>query len=188
MSASNSHVDTQLMLSRRGPIEVSDERRGRRIAHSDSQRALDFPAHPLIPRAEKSAVSSSVAKTRGEIEAGICAGISRLQQEYLGRGPRDIQAHLMIDLLIVRLFGVLTAAERHLVNALDGEKGRELVKRVRTQLIETARPVMEGIVENQTGVKVISLHHDVSTVTGEEVILFCLESAPGFREVAKKGK
>ena len=81
-------------------------------------------------------------KTQGEIEAGICEGVRRFEQEYMGRGPKDIHTHLMGDLLVVRLQGVLTAAEQQLVGSLPAEKGRELLKQVRTQLIETARPVL----------------------------------------------
>lgn len=87
------------------------------------------------------------AKTHGEIEAAICEGILRFEQEYMGRGPKEIRAHLIGDLLIVRLQGVLTAAERQLANSLAPERGRDLLKQVRTQLIETARPVMERMVE-----------------------------------------
>ena len=108
-------------------------------------------------------------KTQGEIEAAICEGISRFEQDYMGRGPKDIHAHLIGDLLVVRLQGVLTAAEQQLVKSLPAEKGRDLLKQVRTHLIETARPVMEAMVQEITGVKVLSLHHDISTVTGEEV-------------------
>ena len=53
-------------------------------------------------------------KTQGEIEAAICEGINRFEQEYMGRGPKDIRAYLLGDLLVVRLQGVLTAAEQHL--------------------------------------------------------------------------
>src|SRR3954467_15435557 len=107
-------------------------------------------------------------KTQGELEAAICEGISRFEQEYMGRGPKDIRAHLIGDLLVIRLIGVLTAAEQHLVKTLQPEKGRDLLKQVRTHLIETARPVMEAMVQEITGVKALSLHHDISTVTGEE--------------------
>src|SRR5258708_39998799 len=93
-------------------------------------------------------------KTQGEIEAAICKGMSRFEQDYMGRGPKDIRAHLLGDLLVVRLQGVLTAAEQHLVKILPPEKGRDLLKQVRTQLIETARPVLERMVEEATGVKV----------------------------------
>jgi uncharacterized protein YbcI len=124
-------------------------------------------------------------KTQGEIEAAICEGITRFEQDYMGRGPKDIHTHLIGNLLLVRVKGVLTAAEQQLVKALAAEKGRDLLKQVRTHLIETARPVMETMVEKVTGVKVVSLHHDISTVTGEEVVLFTLASSPCVRETRK---
>jgi uncharacterized protein YbcI len=121
-------------------------------------------------------------KTQGEIEAAICEGITRFEQEYMGRGPKDIRTHVLGDLVVVRLQGVLTAAEQHLVRTLPAEKGRDLLKQVRTQLIETARPVMQAMIQEITGAKVLSLHHDISTVTGEELVLFTLEKSPVFRE------
>jgi uncharacterized protein YbcI len=125
-------------------------------------------------------------KTQGEIEAAICDGISRFEQEYMGRGPREIRTHLIGDLLVVRLQGVLTAAEQQLAKSLPAEKGRDLLKQVRIQLIETARPVLEAMVQEVTGVKIQSLHHDISTVTGEEVMLLTLAESPLFREAKKK--
>src|SRR5450432_3881353 len=113
-------------------------------------------------------------QTQGEIEAAICEGINRFEQEYMGRGPKGIHAHLFGDCLVIRLQGVLTAAERQLVKTLPAAKGRDLLKEVRTHLIETARPVMEKMVEEITGVKVLSLHHDISTATAEEVVVFTL--------------
>jgi uncharacterized protein YbcI len=125
-------------------------------------------------------------KTQGEIEAAICDGVSRFEQDYMGRGPKHIHAHLIGDLLVVRLQGVLTAAEQQLVKVLPAEKGRDLLKQVRTHLIETARPVMETMVQEITGVKVVSVHHDISTITGEEFVLFTLAGSPLFREAKKK--
>jgi uncharacterized protein YbcI len=120
-------------------------------------------------------------KSQGEIEAAICQGINRFEQDYMGRGPKEIHAHLFGDLLLVRLTGVLTAAEQHLVKSLPGEKGRELLKQVRTQLIETARPVLEAMIHKATGVGTVSVHHDISTTTGEEIIIFTLAETPHFR-------
>ena len=125
-------------------------------------------------------------KTQGEIEAAICEGISRFEQEYMGRGPKEIHAHLIGDLLVVRLRGILTAAEQQLVKTLPAERGRGLLKQVRTQLMETARPALEAMVQDMIGAKVVSLHHDISTATGEEVVLFTLDTPPVFRE-AKRG-
>jgi uncharacterized protein YbcI len=104
----------------------------------------------------------------------------------MGRGPKNIHAHLLGDFLVVRLEGVLTAAEQQLVKSLPAEKGRDLLKQVRTHLVETARPLLEAMVRDVTGVRVLSLHHDISTVTGEEVVLFTLDGSPDFREVNKK--
>ena len=125
-------------------------------------------------------------RTQGEIEATICAGMGHFEQEYMGRGPKDIRTHLIGDLLLVRLQGVLTAAEQHLVKSLPAEKGRDLLKQVRTHLLETARPLMEALVEEVTGIKVVSMHHDISTLTGEEVVLFTLAETPQVREAKRK--
>jgi uncharacterized protein YbcI len=125
-------------------------------------------------------------KSQGEIEAAICEGMSGFEQDYMGRGPKKIHAHLIGDLLVVRLEGVLTAAEQQLVKTVPPEKGRDLLKEVRTQLMETARPLMEAMVQAATGVKVLSLHHDISTVTGEELVLFTLVQAPLYRDTKKK--
>ncbi len=123
-------------------------------------------------------------KTQGEIEAAICKGISDFEQQYMGRGPKSIHAHLIGDLLIVRLKGVLTPAEQQLSKSLPLGKGPDLLKQVRTHLLETARPVMEAMIENVTGVKVLSLHHDISTVTGEELVAFTLAEVPHVRSKA----
>ena len=125
-------------------------------------------------------------KTQGEIEVAICQGISRFEQEYMGRGPKDIRAHLIDDILFVRLQGVLTAAEQHLVKSQPPEKGRDLLKEVRTHLLETARPLMEVMVHEVTGIRVLSMHHDISTVIGEEVLLFTLVETPQFRDTKQK--
>lgn len=127
-------------------------------------------------------------KTQGQIEAAVCQGMSQFQQEYLGRGPKNIHAYLIGDgdVIFVRLQGALTTSEGQLVKslaevpektlamALSGDRGRDLIKNVRSHLIETAQPLMYALISDITGVKVVSLHHDVSTVTGEEIVVFTL--------------
>lgn len=125
-------------------------------------------------------------RTQGEIEAAVCEGTRRFELEYMGRGPKDIHAYLIDDCVVVRLQKVLTEAEQHLAKSLPHEKGRDLLKQVRTHLIETARPLIEAMVQEATGVNVVSLHHDISTVTGEEVLVFTLAEAPVRRETRKK--
>jgi len=118
--------------------------------------------------------------TQAESEAAICDGIIRFQEEYLGWRPERIHVIVIKDLLIVRIMGVLTLAERQLGKSSTPEKGRDVIKQVRKQLMEVARPMLESLIHEVTGVKVESMHHDISTVTGEEVVIFSLASAPRF--------
>jgi uncharacterized protein YbcI len=122
-----------------------------------------------------------IVETQDEIEAAIRERIARFQREYMGMEPRDVRAHLINDLVMVRVQGALTVAERDLVKSLPAASGRDMLKRLRTQLLETMRPMMEAVVQGVTGVNVLSLHHDVSTVTGEEVIVFTLSAPVGAR-------
>ena len=141
-------------------------------------------------------------KSQGEIEAAVCDGISRFQQEFIGRGPRDIHSHLIGTLLVVRLQGVLTPAERQLVaprhehpapngdgaaaeNGHSPNNGRILLKQMRSHMVSTGRLRLAEIVENAVGVPLVSVHHDISTVTGEELIVFSLADTPVFRPKKK---
>ena len=166
--------------------------------HLDSGPAACGPATIMTARDDANPPVDPVVqddvKSQGEIEAAVCDGISRFQQEFIGRGPRDIHAHLLGTLLVVRLQGVLTPAERQLVSPrgeatgmapLSGEptngNGRALLKQVRAHMVATGRPRLETVVEAATGVALVSVHHDISTVTGEEVLVFSLAAAPACR-------
>ncbi len=127
-------------------------------------------------------------RSQGEIEAAICDGVSRFEQEHMGRGPKDVHAYLIDEAVFVRLQGVLTAAEQHLVKSQPPEKGRDLLKEVRKHLLETARPLMEAMIREITGSKVVSMHHDISTVTGEEVVIFTLADTPQVRETKLRSR
>jgi uncharacterized protein YbcI len=120
-------------------------------------------------------------RTKKEIESAISEEINRFERDYMGRGPKCVQVHLLDDLLVIRLRGILVPAEENLVKSLP-ESGRDLLKQVRSHLIETTRPVMEPMVENLTGVEVVTMHHDICTKTGEEVILFTLARSPDVLE------
>lgn len=96
------------------------------------------------------------------------------------------QVQRLFRVLVLGDVATLTAAEQYLVKSLPAEKGRDLLKQVRTHLIETARPVMAAMVEKITGVKVVTMHHDISTATGEEVVLFNLARSPMLRDAKKK--
>lgn len=116
-------------------------------------------------------------KTRGQIEAEICDAIVQFEREYMGRGPEEAKAYLIEDMVLVRLRGVLTPAEKQLAADEKGE-GRSLIKQVRMQLLEKARPLLVTLVRDILQQEVISLHTDISITTGERVILFSLADAP----------
>jgi CheY-like chemotaxis protein/uncharacterized protein YbcI len=118
--------------------------------------------------------------TQAECEAAICDGIIRFQEEYMGWKSERIHIHLIRDLIIVRIRGALTLAEKQLGKSLSPEKGRDLIKQTRKQLLEVARPMLESLVHEVAGAKVLSMHNDLSTVTGEEVVVFTLVEAPRF--------
>jgi uncharacterized protein YbcI len=111
-------------------------------------------------------------KSKGMVEAEICEAVIRFEKEYMGRGPSDARAYIIDDMILVRLKGILTKGEEQLSR---NDEGFLLVKALRTKLLENARPLLEAIIYDVTGLKVRSLHTDISTSTGERIILFMLE-------------
>jgi len=121
-------------------------------------------------------------KTKGQLESEICEALIRFEKEYMGRGPLETKAYIIDDMVLVRLKNVLTQAELRLADAGDRKNGRELIKRVRIALLEQGRSLLEASVQAILGTRVKSLHTDISTVTGERVILFSLESPPVYAQ------
>lgn len=152
-------------------------------------RSKGGEAAPSVPSRQPASVAKGIPRlpmrTNGEMEAAVCQGMCRFLQEYMGRGPSDASAHLIGELLVVRLKGALTVAEQQLVQTCPVEQGRDLLKQMRSLMIEAARLQIESMVQVITGVKVISIHHDISTVTGEEIVIFTLYETPASREMTK---
>ncbi|MEW6229597.1 MAG: DUF2294 domain-containing protein [Bacillota bacterium] len=110
--------------------------------------------------------------SKGQLEDNISKALIKFEKEHLGRGPEEVKTFILGDMILVRLKGILTPAEQQLAKS---DEGKILVKQVRIQLIENSRNLLEDIVRNLTGRSVISLHTDVSTVTGERVFIFTLD-------------
>jgi len=121
--------------------------------------------------------------TKGQLEARISDALIKFEREYMGRGPEEAKSYIIEDLVVVRLRGVLTPAERQLARSDGNEQGRNLIKQVRMELLERGRPLLENIVTDITGQKVRSLHTDISTVTGERIIVFSLNGPILLEEV-----
>lgn len=107
-------------------------------------------------------------KTRGQSEAEFTKAIIGFEKDYLGRGPLEARTFYLNDMILVRLRGILTPAE---VKLAESREGQVLVKETRRQLFESSRPLLESIVRDIVGCSVISLHTDMSTKTGERVIV-----------------
>ena len=112
-------------------------------------------------------------KTKGEIEAEISRAIVQFEIDYMGRGPKEARAYIVEDLVVVRLKGVLTPAEEQLTKSIDG---KDLVKKMRATLIDKARPLLYQVVGDITGTKILDLHTDISTESGERVFVFSLDN------------
>jgi uncharacterized protein YbcI len=120
---------------------------------------------------------SRLCKTIREQEAEISQAVTRFEKEFMGRGPLETRTYIIDDLVVVRLKGALTSSEIKLAES-DQERGRYLLKQVRQQLIDHGRPMLEAVVRDVLGVEVRSLHTDISTKTGERIIVLSLLDKP----------
>ena len=123
-------------------------------------------------------------KTKGQIEAEVSNAMTKFELEYMGRGPKETKTFLIEDMVIVRLKGVLTDAERHLTKT---QEGRDLIKKVRATMLESTRDLLSRVIRDIVGVDVTSLHTDISTNTGERMIIFTLAESID-KDVQKKDK
>ena len=110
-------------------------------------------------------------RRQSKVEAAISDEVMAFQHEFVGRGPERIRTLIVEDLVIVRSFGVFTAAEKRLAAS---HEGRGLIKAMRQQVLEAGRPVLEAIVRKHTGAEVVSVHSDISTKSGEWMDVFVL--------------
>jgi len=121
-------------------------------------------------------------RTRGESELEIAKAVIKFEREYMGRGPEDARVFIFEDIVFIRLRGVLTPAEKQLAKSPDINAGRKLIKEVRQELLEKARQLLEAIISDILGFTVKSMHTDISTTSGERIIVFTLDGKPSFRD------
>jgi uncharacterized protein YbcI len=119
-------------------------------------------------------------KSKRETEREISQAIIRFEKEFMGRGPLETRSYIIEDMVLVRLKNVLTPAELKLAEAETRERGRYLIKQVRQELIERGRSLLDAVINDILKVDVISLHTDISSKTGERVIVFTLAERPEF--------
>ena len=120
-------------------------------------------------------MNAATPRRQSKAEAAISDEMMAFQHKFVGRGPDRTRTRIVEDLVIVRSFGVFTAAEKQLANNFEG---RKLIKAIRQQVLEAGRPVLKVIVHKHTGVEVVSVHSDISTKSGEWMDVFVLDRAP----------
>ena len=106
--------------------------------------------------------------TKGQAEAKISEAVSKFEIEYMGRGPKQIRTLIIQDLIIIRLKGFLSQSEQKLA---ENSQGVELLKWVRTVHFENSRTYLVSLIKEAVDVEIISTHSDVSTKTGEKIIV-----------------
>ncbi len=116
-------------------------------------------------------VNRSKRKAKGVMEDEISKTIVHFEKEYMGRGPTEVKTYIVDDMIIVRLKGVLTKAERQLSKTVEGV---ELVKKVRSNLLESVAPILYKVIKDITGIEVLSFHTDISIDSGERIIIFMM--------------
>lgn len=112
-------------------------------------------------------------RSKGETEAAVRTAIIKFEQEFLGRGPDEVRAFIVRDMLVVRLKGVLTPAEKQLAKTSEGI---DMVRRLRQNLIAQGRERLCEQVTDLIGTKITALFTDIDTHVGERIFVFTLES------------
>ena len=120
---------------------------------------------------KKKRIGEPGSMSKGQMEAEISNALISFEKEHMGRGPVEARTHIIQDIVMIRLKGVLTPAETHL--ATDDE-GIQLIKQIRAKLLEKARGLLEKIITGVTGCATRSFHTDISTRTGERFIIITL--------------
>lgn len=117
---------------------------------------------------------------KNKAEKAISQAVNRFEKEFMGRGALQSRTYLLDDIVLVRLSNVLTPAELKLAKSSENKRGRNLIKQMRQELIEQGRPLLTTSIKEILGIDVISLHTDISSRTGERIIVFTLSDAPVF--------
>jgi uncharacterized protein YbcI len=121
-------------------------------------------------------------KTKGELEAAFSEAMVGFEIDCMGRGPKESRSHIIEDVILVRLKGMLTPAEQQLAKRAEGV---ELIKKMRSTLIESARDKLAAIISNVSGAKVLDILTDMNTASGERVFVFILDANLG-RDLPRK--
>ena len=106
--------------------------------------------------------------SKGSIESEISKAITHWEKDYLGRGSISVKTDILRDMIIVNLQGILTPAEYTVCETKDGML---TIKKNRSELVESGIDDLKEIILELTGEEVKSFHTDISSRTGERVMI-----------------
>lgn len=112
--------------------------------------------------------------SKGEMENQLSKVLTQWEKEYLGRGSVLVKTDILRNMVLVMMKGVLTPAEQTLAKSSDGMLS---VKKIRSDLVESGREQLGQMIYQITGETVISFHTDISTRTGERMMVFILSDS-----------
>lgn len=112
--------------------------------------------------------------SKGEMENQLSRALTQWEKEYLGRGSVLVKSDILRNMIIVMLKGVLTPAEQALAKTREGQLS---VKKIRADLVESGREQLGEMIQQITGESVVSFHTDISTQTGERIMVFILSDS-----------
>ncbi|RXT15289.1 DUF2294 domain-containing protein [Ammoniphilus sp. CFH 90114] len=110
--------------------------------------------------------------SKGEMENQLSRALTQWEKEYLGRGSVLVKADIVRNMIIVLLKGILTPAEQNLAKTQEGLLS---IKKIRADLVESGLDQLGEIIEHTTNEKMMSFHTDISTRTGERIMVFMME-------------
>lgn len=110
-------------------------------------------------------------KTKGSIESEISKAITQWEKDFLGRGSISVKTDILRDMIIIYLHGILTPAEYRVCETREGMLS---IKNTRNELVESGLEYLKELILTITGEEVKSFHTDLSSRTGERVIVFKL--------------
>ena len=122
-------------------------------------------------------------KTAGEIEAALSVAVSRVMKEMHGSGARTIRTHLVDDMVLVVLLDVFSVAQRRLacVGIDDDAQSMACLKQYRGLLWKKGRVSLEREIREITGLRTLSVFHDLCLDRGAETLAFQLDGTPVVR-------
>lgn len=110
--------------------------------------------------------------SRGALESEIANTITRFHREQQGRGPQDVHAFIVGEMVMVRCSGIFTVTEGKLSASDDG---RKLISSARRELHSINHHESEALISQLCGCLVLRSYYDINVEAAEQVEVYILD-------------